>query len=131
MISETQDCRSAALQGRLAFLDAGSGNAALHLYSAPRPATAQDPITSSDLLATIGLAKPCGEVANGVLTLASLEPGLIVQTGAVAWVRVTNGSGATAFDMGVGPVGSGAECELSTADLLAGGLVMLISAVLD
>lgn len=130
MISESTDCRSAALDGRLSFLDTGGGSAKLNVYSAPRPATAQATATG-DLLATISLTDPCGAVTGGILSLTPQGAATIVQSGTAAWVRVVNGAGATAFDMDAGAIGSGAECELSAVDLLVGGLVVLTSATLD
>ena len=129
-VAESTASREAALQGRLTFLDNGPDAAAINIYGGVRPdSPAGTPADAA--MATIPLKVPAGEVANGVLTLQAAEPGLITVTGTATWARVTNAAGMVAFDMAVGDMNSTANCKLSTVDLLAGGLVVLISATLS
>lgn len=129
MIDEHVASRNAALTGRLAFLDTGTGNAAVRIYGGARPATAADTPTSA-MLVQVSLTKPCGTVSGGLLTLTQLEDGLIVNSGIATWARVVNGDGATAFDADCG-VGVGAwEVQLAQTQLYAGGAARIVSAVL-
>jgi hypothetical protein len=79
------------LQGTLAFADSGAQSSRIRLYASARPATGGDPLAAS--LVEIVLAKPCGEINAGVLTLVQAEAGgdLIAQTGSVLWARWVNG----------------------------------------
>lgn len=131
MISESTLSRSAALAGRLSFLNAGSvlPNALVQIYEGTRPANANT-LPSSQLLVAIPLSNPAGSVSGGVLTLSPLEPGLIMNSGIATWARVLNREGNVAFDMDAGAAGSGAECILTQTTLFAGGLVAITSAVL-
>lgn len=130
MISETTSCREAALSGRLTFLNTGAGTAYIRVYGGTRPATAAD-APGTTLLVQIPLENPAGAVATGALTLAPSDTGLIANTGTATWVRVVNRNDDTAFDMDAGLEASGAECEMSEVDLFAGGLVSVVSAVLQ
>ena len=130
MIHESTASRAASMTGRLNFLNTGAtGNAAVRVYEAPRPATSADTPTST-MLVSIPLDDPAGAVVGATLELAQLDPGLILNTGIAAWVRVVNKNGDTAFDMDAGATGSEAECILSQTTLYAGGQVSILSAVL-
>ena len=129
MITESVDSHSAALAGRLAFLNAGTGVAKVCVYGGVRPALASGSPGSAPLV-EIELQDPSGSVAAGALTLLPNGPAQITVSGSATWVRVANGDGATAFDMDAGAVGSGKECILSDVALWAGGSVTLLSAVL-
>lgn len=131
MISESTASREAALSGRLAFLNTGSGVAGLRIYNGTRPPNANaTPSGNEYLLVTVPLSDPAGTVSGGTLTLTQAEPGLINSTGIATWARAVNRDGQTAFDMDVGAVGSGAECELSSTTLYAGGDLNMVSAIL-
>lgn len=130
MISETTSCREAALSGRVSFLNTGTGIAAIRVYGGTRPATAAD-APGTAMLVEIPLENTTGSVSAGALSLNPADTGLIANTGTATWVRVVNRNGDTGFDMDAGAVASGAECELSEVDLFAGGLVALVSAVLQ
>lgn len=129
MISETVACRQAALDGRLIFLSTGTGAAKIKIYDGTRPASAADAATGT-LLVEIELTSAVGSVSAGVLTLNSVGPALIAQSGIASWARVINRNGDTAFDMDVGLTNSTAECKLVDTTLFAGGQVALISAAL-
>lgn len=129
MIDEHVASRTAAMNGRLSFLDTGAGNAAVRIYGGTRPATAADTPTSA-MLVQISLTKPCGTVADGTLTLAQLEDGLIGNTGTATWARVVNGDGATAFDCDAGQGVGAWEVQLGQVTLYAGGAARITSAVL-
>lgn len=129
MIDEHVASRSAAMNGRLAFLDSGAGNAAFRIYGGTRAPTSAD-APSSAMLVQIELTKPCGTVTDGVLTLTQLENGMIANSGVATWARAVNGDGDTAFDADAGE-GEGAwEVQLALATLYAGGDAQIVSAVL-
>lgn len=128
MIEETTASRGAALQGRLDYINTGTGTAKIQVYGGTRPASVND-APGTPLLVAIDLQNPAGSITSGVLSLAAVEPGLIMNTGTPTWARVVNRNGATCFDMDAGT--TGVECILSAANLFAGGLVSLISANLS
>lgn len=122
MITHSIALRGAANLGRRAFLDAGTGNAAIEVYGTARPA-AGDP-AGADPLLTIVLAKPCGELDdNGALILAANEPAgeLVASTGDALWARFVNGDGEWAFDADVSVDGGGGEVQFPDINLKAGG----------
>ena len=82
---------AARLQGTLAFADTGAQNSRIRLYATARPATGGDPLASP--LVEITLAKPCGAINAGVLTLVQTDAGgdLIAETGTALWARWVNG----------------------------------------
>jgi len=116
-------------QGSINDLDAGVGSAAVRIYGGARPATPDDTPTSA-MLTQITLTKPCGTVADGLLTLTQLEDGLITETGIATWARIVNGDGLTAFDCDAGGGVGAWEVQLVQAQLYAGGGARLVSAVL-
>ena len=82
---------AARLQGTMAFADSGAQSSRIRLYASARPAIGGDPLAIP--LVEIVLAKPCGEINAGVLTLVQAEAGgdLIAQTGTALWARWVNG----------------------------------------
>ena len=82
---------AARLLGTLAFADSGAQSSRIRLYASARPAIGGDPLAIP--LVEIVLAKPCGEINAGVLTLVQAEAGgdLIAQTGTALWARWVNG----------------------------------------
>ena len=82
---------AARLQGTLAFADAGVQSSRIRLYASARPTTGGDPLAAP--LVDITLAKPCGAIDDGVLTLVQADAGgdLIAQTGTALWARWVNG----------------------------------------
>ncbi|MFT7722227.1 MAG: hypothetical protein QM788_05290 [Roseateles sp.] len=118
----------ARLTGTLSYLDLGANPAKLRLYNGTRPATGGAPTT---LLAEIVLDKPAGTVAGGALTLASSDLSLCQATGTATWARIVNGAGAVVADGDVSTVAAGTgQVQLDEVNLLAGGRVQLVSAVL-
>ena len=82
---------AARLQGTLAFADSGVQSSRIRLYASARPANGGDPLATP--LVEIVLAKPCGAIDAGVLTLVQADAGgdLIAQTGTALWARWVNG----------------------------------------
>lgn len=128
-IATTSALNSARLQAVADFLDTGTGHAAVQVYGGTR-ATSTDAAPGSAMLVSITLAKPCGVVADGVLTLASAGNALITNSGTATWARVVNGAGSTAFDCDAGEGAGAWEIQLVQGFLYAGGDAALQSAVL-
>ena len=86
---------AAQLAATLARADLGPGQASVRLYVTVRPATIAAPHGDTPQ-ATIMLAKPCGAVAAGVLTLQPQDAGgtLIVQAGIPRWAEWVAADGA-------------------------------------
>jgi hypothetical protein len=118
----------ARLTGTRDFLDTGSGNAKLRLYNGTRPSNGGTPTT---LLAEIMLDDPCGTVASGQLTLTSSDTPLCLATGTATWARLINAAGNHVADGDVSTVAAGTgQVQLDDVNLLAGGRVQIVSAVL-
>lgn len=83
---------SVRLAATAAFADTGLQNSRILVYATARPATGGDPLAAP--LVEIVLAKPCGVVAAGVLTLVQADAGgdLIADSGTALWARWINGS---------------------------------------
>lgn len=123
MIGETDAFRAAAMQGRLTFLDSGTGAASMLIYGSTRPTTGA--AAGGSPLAIIALSEPAGTIsAAGVLTIIVPRDGLILISGTPTWARMINGNGDIAFDADVGT-----EVILSQTQFYAGGTARLVSAV--
>ena len=124
----------------LAFADAGTLPASILLYAESAVATGAAPTTSA--LAEITLAKPCGTLTGGVLTLHVADPdgALVLQQGiprAARWMSgdgklvgagtVTDTLNAGDFRIDGGTTAPGDDAPM----LYAGGLVLLGDVVLD
>lgn len=129
MIAQSVAFAEAALVGRLAFLDLGVANAKVLVYGTTRPPVEGD-ASGGPALCEFVLSKPAGTISGGLLELQAAAFALVMNSGSPVWARAINGNADFAFDCDAGVVGSGAEVELSTSPLYAGGRVALISAVL-
>lgn len=92
----------AQLQATVARADAGSGNSRLVFYSSPRPETLAD-LTGAVVLAEVVLAKPCGTVTDGVLSLQPQDAAgtLVVTAGIPRWAVWWAADGSVITDGGV------------------------------
>lgn len=117
----------ARLNGTRAYLDTGASNARVRIYSGSRPAPGGAPTL---LLVEINLAKPCGVVSGGVLTLTSNDLAMVLNTGDATWARIVTASGDFAVDCDVSPTGGAGEVQLPSTQLYAGGRTEITSALL-
>ena len=76
------------------FLAIGTENACVRIYGGVRPSFGAAP--SGDLLATIVLVDPIGEVEDGLLTITPTGEALIETSGEATWARIVNGDGTLA-----------------------------------
>lgn len=112
--------RSAAADGVVDLLDAGSGAATLKIYTGAQPAT---PATaaSGTLLATVTLIDPAaGAASNGVATITDSVSVTGVAAGTAGWFRAADSAAAVVFDGAVTATGGGGELELSTTTISVG-----------
>lgn len=129
MIGEDVTFKAAAMTGRLARLNEGTGPPSILVYGTSRPATGAD--AGGAALAVLQLNRPAGTVTvDGELELEPLEDALILTSGIAVWCRALTGDGDFCFDMDAGEDGSDAEAIFSTTTLYAGGALRLISCVL-
>lgn len=129
MIEQSDEFNEYALEGRRTFLDLGAGNARLRIYDGVRPAANGTP--AGTLLGEIALDKPCGTVSAGQLVLTAADEPLALESGVATWARIVNGADTWAMDCDVSNVAGSGEVKLSDTAVLSGGLLTLISAVLN
>lgn len=128
MISESTAFKSAAMTGRVNFLDTGASSAKLRVYGGTRPASGATPGT---LLCEITLTEPAGTVnGSAQLVLTQSADGLIAATGTASWCRVVNGDGAFCFDLDASLTGGAGEAQFPNLNLLAGGGLRLVSCLI-
>ena len=130
MITYSITVKTAMMQAVADKLDAATTAGYLLLYSAAQPA-AGAAITDQILLADIELAKPCGTVASGVLTLdCPVADDNVPASGTLIWGRLYDGDSNWIADGDVGLEGSGAMIELNSVTSYQGGIVRITAAVL-
>ncbi|PRH79389.1 hypothetical protein C6N75_09915 [Streptomyces solincola] len=119
--------RNAMANQVTAQADGGSGAATLKIYTGSQPATANDSIGGSTLLATFTLSDPAfGAAASGVVTLAGTPKTVAASaTGTAGWFRIQDSASANVVDGAVGT--SGAELNLNTTALNNGVNVTITS----
>lgn len=112
-------------------LDASLTAGRLRLYSASRPAQGEV-LSTQVLLAEFRLSKPIVQtLEDGVMRFAPIRHVLCHRSGLAAWARLLSGDEEWVADMDVGLPDSGAEVELSTLTLFAGGAVNITLAELS
>ena len=130
----------AQLAASIAFADAGAQPSRIRLYADAGAATGAAP--AGDPLAEIALAKPCGTIAAGQLTLHVADPAgaMVLATGQPRAAQWVSGAGllvaaGTVTDMDHGGDfrvgGASTPPGDDTPTLYAGGLVLLGAVVMD
>ena len=110
------------------FLAIGTENARVRVYGGVRPAFGAAP--SGDLLATLVLVEPIGEVEDGQLAITPTGEALIETGGEATWARIVNGDGALAWDCDVSDLEGTGELRLPSTTLYAGGYTRIVSGLL-
>ena len=134
MIRITDAHRDARLAASRAQIDAGPAHGTIELYDIAQPATL-GAAPSGPPCAVITLAKPCGAIDGGYLTLAQDDPaGDLIATSSgpdgVTWALVRDGNGTivqdgTVSDNAVGATGDFKLSGSSGTRLFAGGYVLI------
>lgn len=129
-IGQTNDFKNAALQGRLDYLNLGTGVARILIYGndVARPTTGAT--ATGSLLVTLELDDPAGSISAGDLTLEPGDDAIIAISGTALWARVINGDDDIAFDCDVSATGGSGEIQIPSTTLFAGGTTRLVSGVL-
>lgn len=113
-------------------IDAGTENGYIQIYSGLMPTTADTAVTNQVLLATLKFSKPCGAVANGVLTMSAITQDEAADaTGTATWARIKGGDDGTVMDIDVSIVGGTGALQLNTTSIVAGGPVFITSFVIS
>lgn len=120
--------REAMLTALLTWLDTGAGHCSIEIYDTTRPSLGG--AEAATPLAVVTLAKPCGTVAAGALTLlpADADGALIALSGDAAWGRLINAAGDVAGDGNVTDSAGSGPFKVSGATgtaLYAGARVFL------
>jgi len=116
------------LNGTVSSLDRGTAHAKIRLYNGTQPAAGGSATT---LLAEIVLTKPCGTVTGGVLTLTQENDyDIAVANGVATWARFIDGDGNWSIDCDVSDAAGSAPVKIDDTSIIAGGQVILMSAVL-
>ena len=110
------------------FLSIGTENARVQIYGGKRPTFGAMP--TGDLLATIVLVEPIGEVKDGRLAITPTGEALIETSGEATWARIVNGDGALAWDCDVSDLNGAGELPLPSTTLYAGGYTRIVSGLL-
>ncbi len=122
--------RNARAQAVVDQLDKATLPGSLAVFATTQPATGAPP--GGAPLVTIPLQKPCGTVANGVITFAVTQPGQINPGGNAAWVRAYDGDGNFVVDGDCAVTGTpGAAFTLDNVTLNLGAFVFLSAATLS
>lgn len=114
--------------GLAARADAG-GVSRIQIFAVPQPLLAGDSVVG-DPLVTLVLARPCGVMDAGVLTLlqADLTGDIILHTGSALWGRWLAGDGAVLADGAVTDAAGAGPFKLTNTSgliLFAGGRAVL------
>lgn len=128
LTQDHQDARNATAQAAanartIALADAGAAASTLAIYDLADPATRV-------LLATITLAKPCGQMVGGKIQLAQASPtGDMVQvTGVPAWAEWLDGDGDLLATCTVSAEDGEGDLKISSradGQVFAGGFITL------
>jgi hypothetical protein len=131
MLSLSLQVRNARLSALASAIDGAATPGTLRVYDGKRPDPGDD-LTGQTLLAEVLLPQPCAKsIAGGVLAFADIAPVLCRRSGTARWARIADGNEHWVMDVDVGVQGSGAEVELSTLTLYAGGQLQIAVAQLE
>ena len=129
----TTAARSAQALSLLATIDAGASAAKVTIYddSGTRPASADDAIVTSVILAEVTLSDPSFSEASGVLTALGVpvsDADGANANGDAQWFRLFDGNGTAVMDGDVST--SGSDLNLNTITFTTGLAVDITSMVL-
>lgn len=122
--------RNARAQAVVDQLDKAALPGSLAIFATAQPPTGDPP--GGAWLVNIPLQKPCGTVANGVITFAVTQPAQVNPGGTALWARGYDGDGNFVVDGNVAVTGTpGAAFTLDNVDLNLGAFVFLSTATLS
>jgi hypothetical protein len=107
-------------------IDAGATGGKIKFYDGTRPATNG---TATNLLGTVICSTTCGTVSNGVLTFSTFtDDSNAAASGTATWARITDSADTFVCDCSVGT--SGADINLNSVSITAGGIIRITSGTL-
>lgn len=121
--------QTARMNAVRSLIDGAVQAGVLKIYSGDAPNSADEALTAQNHeLVTLVLPKPCGTVTSGVLSFGAIDEQMVLTSGLATFARLYDGSGKTIADLSVSlPSGDGA-IKLVVVDLLAGGILRVVSA---
>lgn len=118
------DIRNARLEAIRGQIDRANAPGRIRVYATTQPTPGG--ASGGAPMVSIVLQKPCGTVANGVLTFATSTPAQINPGGGALWARVEDGDGYWLGDGNVAVTGTpGAAFTLADTTLYAGAFLFL------
>ena len=121
--ARTTAAQAAANAKTLQLADAGAGPSTLQIYDKPDAGTRQK-------LATITLAKPCGQLLGAQIQLTQADPmgDLVQTTGVPTWAEWLDGEGTLLATCTVSAEGGDGDLKISSradGQVFAGGFITL------
>ena len=130
-IKLTTAVRNAMGDAILTALNAGSGAATLDVYTGTQPAGPATAVTDQVLLGTLTFSDPAGSTSGGVITFGAITQETAADaTGAAAWVRLRDSTGAAVMDGDVTVTAGTGLLKLNTLSIVAGGPIQVTSGTL-
>lgn len=124
-LTYTTAVKNVRAQALVGLIDAASNPGAMILYTGEAP-VGVGTITSQQALVTLSLQKPCyATIENGVITLNSIAEQMVQTTGTTGFARLLDGNNVAIADMTIGVIGSGADIEIPTVDLIQGSYIRI------
>lgn len=116
----------AQLQALATYIDQGSSNATFVFCSDLKPASVDVVASTSAVLVTLTLPKPCFKQLNAdSIELNQTDAVLVTKAGTAVWARLYNGAGLAVADFAVGT-----DISLANPTLVLGATLMMNSIVL-
>lgn len=85
-------------------------------------------LTSQTELVSFSLQKPCYvSIENGVITIKPTNNELVMKSGIASFARITNGDGVGLIDINIGLIGSGADIQIPTLNIIKGSYIRMSS----
>ena len=117
-LTYTTAVKNVRAQALVGLIDAASNPGIMILYTGVAP-VGVGTITSQQALVTLSLQKPCyATIENGVITLNSIAEQMVQTTGTAGFARLFDGNNVAIADMTIGVIGTGADIEIPTVDLI-------------
>ena len=120
--------RSAATDGVVDLIDAGSGPGTVQIRTGAQPATVATTATGT-LLGTLTLSDPAfGSASNGVATAGTVTGDSSADaTGTAGWFRALDSNGVAVIDGSITATGGGGDMTLDNVSIIAGGTISITS----
>ncbi|MBB3192039.1 hypothetical protein [Halomonas cerina] len=122
--------KNARLQAIADGVDAAGQGATFTLYTGPRPASANEAATGTELVALPVPLPFADTIENGVLTGNPMVEAMATGDGQAGWGRLRDAAGVAVMDLDAGEEGSSKPATLPATQIYAGMLIEGVSVVL-